>query len=155
MPKLINRQGQVLSPDAGLTWLTLTQWREQGAAMVGQRLGLEFQPDEHPESVAEELAQFAALAARFPKFTDGRGMTIAQRLRVRYGWRGPLWAVGDIMQDQLFALARVGFDHFALRDDQKVELAQAAFADHQVRYQGAWDEAQPLWRRADRLGLAP
>lgn len=155
MPKLINRQGQVLSPDGGLTWLTLTQWQAQGAAMVGQRLGLEFQPDEHPESVVTDLAQFAALAARFPKFTDGRGMTIAQRLRVRYGWRGPLWAVGDILQDQLFALARVGFDHFALRDDQKVELAKAAFADHQVRYQGAWDEVQPLWRRADRLGLAP
>ena len=52
MPKLINRQGQVLSPDVGLIWLTLTQWREQGTTMAGQRLGLEFQPDEHPESVA-------------------------------------------------------------------------------------------------------
>lgn len=154
MPKLIDRQGQVLAPDVGLTWLTLTQWREQGAEMAGQRLGLEFQPNEHPETVANDLVQFAALAARFPKFTDGRGMTIAQRLRVRYGWRGPLWAVGDILQDQLFALARVGFDHFALRDDQRVELAQAAFAGQQVRYQGAWDEAQPLWRRADRSGIA-
>jgi phosphoadenosine phosphosulfate reductase len=117
---------------------------------LGQRLGLEFQPNENPETVATDLNHFAALAARFPKFTDGRGLTIAQRLRVRYGWTGPLWAVGDVLQDQIFAMARVGFDHFALREDQNLEATVAALADNPVRYQASWDETQPLWRRVER-----
>jgi phosphoadenosine phosphosulfate reductase len=150
MQKLIDRRGQVLEVDPGLTWLTLAQWQEQGATLSGQRLGLEFQPNENPETVARDLNQFAALAARFPKFTDGRGLTIAQRLRVRFGWNGPLWAVGDVLQDQVFAMARVGFDYFALRDDQNLEATVAALTDDPVRYQASWDETQPLWRRVER-----
>jgi len=150
MQKFINRHGQVLAVDPGLTWVTLAQWQEQRAALSGQRLGLEFQPGENPETVAADLTQFVALAARFPKFTDGRGLTIAQRLRVRYGWGGPLWAVGDVLQDQIFAMARVGFDHFALRDDQNLEAVVAALTHDPVRYQASWDENLPLWRRVER-----
>jgi len=150
MQKLINGHGQVLAVDPALTWVTLTQWQEQRAALSGQRLGLEFQPNEHPETVAADLTQFVALAARFPKFTDGRGLTIAQRLRVRYQWTGPLWAVGDVLQDQIFAMARVGFDHFALREDQNLEATVAALIGDRVRYQSSWDETLPLWRRVER-----
>ncbi|NBY16406.1 MAG: DUF934 domain-containing protein [Betaproteobacteria bacterium] len=155
MQKHINRQGQVLAVDPALTWLTLAQWREQAAALSGQRVGLEFQPDENPDTVAADLNQFDALAARFPKFTDGRGLTIAQRLRVRYGWTGPLWAVGDVLQDQIFAMARVGFDHFALRDDQNLEATVTALTADRVRYQASWDETLPLWRRVERLAPTP
>ena len=166
MPKPINRQGILLAgPDAAaaIEWLTLAQWQARRAeqtasglatesAPVAPPLGLEFQAGEHPEAVAEDLHHFAALAVRFVRFTDGRGLTTAQRLRARLGWQGPLWAVGDILRDQLFALARVGFDHFALRDDQDAAAAAAALADYAVRYQGAWDEPQPLWRRVARSG---
>lgn len=155
MQKLINHHGQVLAVDPGLTWVTLAQWKEQGAALSGQRLGLEFQPGENPETVAADLMQFVALAARFPKFTDGRGLTIAQRLRARHGWDGPLWAVGDVLQDQIFAMARVGFDHFALRDDQNLEAVVAALTHDPVRYQSAWDENLPLWRRVERSAPTP
>ena len=155
MQKLIDGRGQVLEVDPGLTWLTLGQWQEQGATLLGQRLGLEFQPNENPDTIAEDLNQFAALAARFPKFTDGRGLTIAQRLRVRYGWTGPLWAVGDVLQDQIFAMARVGFDHFALREDQNLESTVAALTDNPVRYQASWDETLPLWRRVERFAPTP
>jgi len=150
MQKHINHQGEVLAVDPALTWVTLAQWREQGDALSGQRLGLEFQPNENPDIVAADLNQFAALAARFPKFTDGRGLTIAQRLRVRYGWTGPLWAVGDVLQDQIFAMARVGFDHFALREDQNLEATVTALTADRVRYQASWDETLPLWRRVER-----
>jgi len=155
MQKLIDGRGQVLEVDPGLTWLTLAQWQEQGGTLLGQRLGLEFQPNESPETVATDLNHFAALAARFPKFTDGRGLTIAQRLRVRFGWRGPLWAVGDVLQDQIYAMARVGFDHFALREDQNLEATVAALTDDPVRYQASWDETQPLWRRVERFAPTP
>ena len=49
--------------------------------------------------------------------------------------------------DQLFLLARCGFDTFALRDDQDAAAALAAFRDFSVRYQAAADEPLPLFRR--------
>lgn len=155
MPKLIDRQGQLVSAPTALSWLTLEQWQAvdaTAARAAGTPIGLEFQPADQPGLVAQDLPRFAALAVRFPKFTDGRGLTIAQRLRHRYGWQGPLWAVGEILRDQLFAYGRVGFDHFALRDDEDLDAARSALHDYAVRYQGAWDEPRPLWRRVERAG---
>ena len=43
----------------------------------------------------------------FPQFTDGRGYSIGALLRERYGFTGELRAIGDVLRDQLFYLARV------------------------------------------------
>jgi len=55
----------------------------------------------------------ALIAVDFPKFTDGRGYSIARLLRDRYNFRGELRAIGDVLRDQLFALSECGFDAFA------------------------------------------
>jgi uncharacterized protein (DUF934 family) len=89
----------------------------------------------------------------FPKFNDGRGFSIGRLLRERYGFRGELRAIGDVLRDQLFFLARCGFDAFALRDDQDVDEALGAFADFSEAYQPALDQPVPLFRR--RLAEAP
>ncbi len=54
-----------------------------------------------------------SLAIRFDKFTDGRPYTLAQRLR-ELGYAGELHAVGDINQELVHHLRRVGFTHFHL-----------------------------------------
>jgi len=96
------------------------------------------------------LDQFALIAINFPKFADGRGYTIAQQLRVRFGYRGELRAIGDVLRDQLFFMQRVGFDAFAVRADKDVESAINSLSDFSVRYQASVDEAQPLFRRETR-----
>jgi len=90
----------------------------------------------------------------FPVFTDGRGYSIARLLRDRHGWTGELRAVGDVLRDQLFALARCGFDSFALRAGQDVQASLAAFGDFSVRYQSATDEPMPLFRRRSEATAA-
>ena len=83
----------------------------------------------------------------FPQFTDGRGYSIARLLRERYGWRGELRAIGDVLRDQLFYLSRCGFDAFALRDDQDPHAALTAFDDFSEAYQASVERPQPLFRR--------
>jgi uncharacterized protein (DUF934 family) len=72
-------------------------------------------------------------------------------LRERYGWRGELRAIGDVLRDQLNFMARCGFDAFAVRADKDIHDALRAFEEFSVKYQGAFDTPQPLFRRRAAL----
>ncbi|HMS80876.1 MAG TPA: DUF934 domain-containing protein [Burkholderiaceae bacterium] len=137
-------------PDADLL-LPLDEWRERASVWGARpgRLGILLAPSDDPAAIAADLGRFALVAVGFPAFTDGRGYSSARLLRERHGWRGELRAVGDVLRDQLFLLARCGFDTFALRDDQDPRAALAAFGDFDVRYQSGVDEPVPLFRRRD------
>jgi len=130
----------------------LTAWKSHQADWLQQaaRVGVLLEPNEDPAEVASELAQFTLIAVNFPVFTDGRGYSIGRLLRERYGYTGELRAVGDIMQDQLFYLSRVGFDAFLLRADQSVEGAITALDSFSEAYQASVERPDPLFRR--RLG---
>ena len=58
-----------------------------------------------PAILKDHLAGLALIAIDFPKFTDGRGYSIGALLRC-HGWTGELRAVGEVLRDQLFYLAR-------------------------------------------------
>jgi uncharacterized protein (DUF934 family) len=83
----------------------------------------------------------------FPSLTDGRGYSIARLLRERYGYVGELRAVGDVQRDQLFNLARCGFDAFLLRKDEDADGALAALEEFSEAYQASVERPQPLFRR--------
>ena len=117
-----------------------------GAAASRLRLGVELGPADEPGDIAGDLAALSLIAIAFPRFTDGRGYSIARTLRGQYSWQGELRAVGDVLRDQLFYLARCGFDTFALRDDQNVDASLSAFRDFSEAYQAAVDRG-PLFAR--------
>ncbi|MEK1939121.1 MAG: DUF934 domain-containing protein, partial [Pseudomonas sp.] len=71
----------------------------------------------------------------------------AYMLRTRYGYKGEVRAIGDVLRDQLWALQRVGFDAFALREDKDPEDALKAFSEFNEVYQASADQPQPLFRR--------
>ncbi|WP_218132501.1 DUF934 domain-containing protein [Paracoccus isoporae] len=52
----------------------------------------------------------------FPSFTDGRGFTLARRLRVA-GYKGRLRATGYVIADQLPMARRSGFDEVEIDAD--------------------------------------
>jgi uncharacterized protein (DUF934 family) len=139
-------EGDVVVPLA--VWLSE---RERLLARTG-RLGVLLQPNDEPALIADDLAHLALIAVHFPVFTDGRGYSTARLLRERYGWRGELRAVGDVQCDQLFYLARVGFDAFELRRGEDAATAAAAFDDFSETYQAAADQPLPLFRRRERAG---
>lgn len=77
----------------------------------------------------------AFIAIDFPLYTDGRGYSLAQLLRTRYGWQGELRAIGDVMIDTIHYQARVGFDSFLVKPGHDPEKALAAFNTFTVHYQ--------------------
>jgi len=141
-----------IAPEADLL-ISFDEWRER--ARVWQqhrgRLGLLVSPSDDVRAIAGDIGRFALVAVHFPKFNDGRGYSSARLLRERLGFAGELRAVGDVLRDQLFLLARCGFDSFALRADQDPVAALSGFRDFSVRYQAATDEVLPLFRRRSAL----
>lgn len=73
-------------------------------------LGLLVSPGDNVEEVAGDLARFASIAIAFPAFTDGRGYTSARLLTERFGYRGEVRAVGDVLQDQIPLMRRCGIN---------------------------------------------
>ena len=113
----------------------------------GDDLGVWLSPTDDPTVIAAHLKHFAVVAVEFPIFRDGRGFSTATLLRNRHGYKGELRAIGDVLRDQLFFMARCGFDSFALRPDRSFDDALLAFKDFSVTYQSAVDQPQPLFRR--------
>ena len=104
-----------------------------------------------PADEPGEIGEFPGLVAvYFPAFTDGRGYSTARLLRQRYKYTGELRAVGDILRDQLYELARCGFDSFALRADQDLLAALRAFDDFSDAYQSGADHGALFERRFRR-----
>jgi uncharacterized protein (DUF934 family) len=126
----------------------LRLWREQRAALLARagRTGVWLEPSEDPAELFANAPLPELVAVRFPMFTDGRGYSIARLLRERHGYRSEVRAIGDVLQDTLFDLARCGFDAFALRADQDPASALAAFDDFSEVYQAAVDRG-PLFTR--------
>ena len=113
-------------------------------------IGVWIASDERPEPLKDDLPNFAVVAVDFPKFTDGRGYSIAYNLRVRLGWTGELRAIGDVLRDQLFSMRRVGFDAYAVRADRDPHDALKGLSDFSETYQASVDQKVPLFRRHAR-----
>jgi len=85
--------------------------------------------------LAPYLSRVPLVAIDFASTGDGRGFTQARLLRQRLGYQGQLRAVGKIRADQMFFLARCGFDAFELLDDEDVATAVAQLDRFSVAYQ--------------------
>ncbi len=113
-------------------------------------LGVWIAADERPEALKGDLDRFAVVAVDFPRFSDGRGYSIAFNLRKRLGWTGELRAIGDVLRDQLFAMSRVGFNAYATRQDRSIHDALKGLSVFSETYQASIDQPLPLFRRKPR-----
>ena len=129
--------------------LPLPFWLEHRDALCQRQARKAVWLDSHelPEALGEDLHGFELIALRFPVFSDGRAYSSARELRQNLAYKGELRAVGDVLRDQLFYMARCGFDSFALREDQNPEHALTAFDDFRDAYQSCVDCPDPLFRR--------
>jgi uncharacterized protein (DUF934 family) len=114
-------------PSEGKVILAETQWQEIDAqARADDRpLGLLLKPGQDLTNIAPDLVRFALVVIAFPKFTDGRGYSLARKLRTHYGYAGELRASGEILFDQLQFLARCGFDSFEITNAATLRLLDA------------------------------
>ena len=134
---------------AGPVIVPLASWSARREELRQRRepVGVWLKPDEDPVALGHDVNELPLVAVHFPKFADGRGYSIAVLLRTRLGYRGELRAIGDVGRDQLFYLARVGFDSFSLPHHRDPEAALAAFATFGEVYQASVTQPLPLFRR--------
>jgi uncharacterized protein (DUF934 family) len=155
--QLIDESWHLLPKDATLDGIPncddlivpLGLWVEHSTALKARDggLGVWLDAGEEIEEIADQLDHFQVIALNFPAFTDGRHTSTAYLLRNRYGYKGEVRAIGDVLRDQLFSYLRVGFDAFALREDKDPLDALKAFEEFSEVYQASTDQPLPLFRR--------
>lgn len=137
-------------PD-GQAVVPLAFWLEHSEALIRRgQVAVWLAGSEEPSQLVPWLPVLPLVAVDFPKFTDGRGYSVAYLLRSRFGYCGELRAIGDILADQLFYLRRVGFDAFAVRADKDIRQALQILQPFSDVYQGSWDNPAPAFRRHAR-----
>ncbi len=124
-----------------------TQERERWWLWDG-RLGVRIGPTDPVAALEQDFLRISLVAIEFGGLAEGRGYSQAQLLRKRYKFTGELRAVGNIQRDQLFYLARCGFDAFELPPQTDLEAVLPAFDEFSVAYQEAADSGVAPLRRA-------
>jgi uncharacterized protein (DUF934 family) len=168
MPTLIDRRGRrhddwvphdgdpALAPADAALLVPLATWKAHAQELTAREapVGVLLATHDDPAAIAGALDRLALIAVDFPKFTDGRGYSIARLLRERHGWRGELRATGEVLRDQLFYLVRCGFDSFALADGEDAGAALTHFSTFSDAYQAAADRGPLFLRRPATMDLA-
>jgi uncharacterized protein (DUF934 family) len=136
-------------PPTGPVIVPLALWKRDGELLLERddRLGVWLASHEDPADIAEDIDCFGVIAVDFPAFNDGRGYSTARLLRERYGYRGELRAIGDVLRDQLFYMHRCGFNAFAVREDRSIEEALKGLSDFSEGYQVSVERPVPYFRR--------
>lgn len=138
-------------PETGRVLIPLERLEEALAAEGAWELGLDLANDAEVEALAGAFERLSLISIAFPSFADGRGFSLARRLR-NAGFRGTLRARGHLIADQ-FAFARAcGFDEVEISEDlarrQPEEQWLAAARSEVPGYQRGYGESILDRRRA-------
>ena len=119
--------------------LPLARWHEERSQwwLWAGRLGVRIAPADRVELLRPDLTRLSLIAIEFTSPSEGRGYSQGRLLRDRLGFSGELRAVGYVKRDQLFFLARCGFDAFELSQGVDPQSVLTAFDDFDVSYQPA------------------
>jgi uncharacterized protein (DUF934 family) len=156
MPRRLLRDGLVAIDD----WQYLAEAPVEGAVPLivpydrwlqdrdqwisrGGRLGVLLAPAHPVEPLVADLSKLALIAAEFSGPSEGRGYSQARLLRERWKFGGELRAAGYVRPDQIFFMARCGFNSFELADGD-IEAASAAFSTFSAAYQPSNDAGLAL-----------
>jgi uncharacterized protein (DUF934 family) len=85
------------------------------------------------------------VALAFPRYRDGRAYSSARLLRERYGFKGEVRAVGDVLREQAGFMVRCGFDAFEPADGSSPEVWERAARRFRLVYQRGVDGRPPAF----------
>src|ERR1700735_1876072 len=151
MPRRLLRDGRIVDDDwsylaeaegnpAAALILTLAQWQADRDAWIarGGRLGVVLLPAHKVEVLAPDISRFALIGADFSGPSEGRAYSQARLLREHWRFAGELRATGYVRRDQLFFMARCGFNSFELPENE-LSAATAVFSTFSAEYQPSND----------------
>ncbi|OYX29819.1 MAG: oxidoreductase [Caulobacterales bacterium 32-69-10] len=125
---------------------------EADALLTGARpVGVRLNPDEPVEALEPYLDRLSLVALVFPKFRDGRAFSSASLLRQRYGFKGEIRAVGEVLRELARFMVRCGMDAYMPSDGSTPDDWARAVGRFRHVYQTAADGQTPAF--AERAGV--
>lgn len=152
--KIVDDDWQTLPEDAplpgsGRVIVSFKRWQEiRDAAKTNDAVfGVRIPNNVDVVELWSQLRERPLVAVEFPSFGDGRAFSQARLLHERFGYKGEIRAVGDVLRDEIFYMHRCGINAMVPRADQDLQGLLAAFGDFKVPYQAAADNVVPVVRR--------
>ena len=155
MPRRLLRDGRIVEDDwsylaeaageSAALILTFAEWQSERAAWMarGGRLGVVLQPADKVELLAPDISRLELIGAQFSGPSEGRGYSQARVLREQWKFGGELRATGFVRRDQLFFMARCGFNSFEMADAD-LDDAASALSTFSKAYQPSNDAGLPF-----------
>jgi uncharacterized protein (DUF934 family) len=139
----------------GRVIVSLKRFRREAA---GAEVGVEIEAGKDAQGALAEVADRPLVALKFEKFGDGRAFSYAILLRQRYGFRGELRAVGDVLLDEIPLMLRCGFTSFEVSNEATLKaLREGRLPKFPIAYQPglapgeAHETSRPWARRLTRV----
>jgi uncharacterized protein (DUF934 family) len=134
------------TPADGAIVVSLKRWLAERDALSSRAapVGVALEAGADAQAHLADLAGRPLVALAFAKFADGRSFSYARLLRDRYGFKGELRAVGDVLIDEIPLMLRCGFDSFEVTNAPTLRaLAAGRLPGPPIHYQpsSADDEA--------------
>lgn len=113
----------------------------ESATLVARNgeIGVDWPNDKDVSELQPFLSRLSLVTLTFPKFRDGRAYSQARLLRERFGYKGELRAVGNVLRDQVLMMARAGFDAFAFAKEADAAAFGQELSSYSVFYQPTGD----------------
>ena len=130
---------QTVRIPVGPVLVPLPVWQARRAELIyrehehGWPIGIWLEAEEGPETIEKDVDDFSVIAVKFDKFADLKDHTTARLLREKYGYKGELRAIGDLVGDRLAYQHRVGFDSFAVHANQKTATIPSYWFDRPTK----------------------
>jgi uncharacterized protein (DUF934 family) len=144
--------GHELSPGGCIT-VSLGRFLSEHEQLLhrNRSIGVRLQNTDDPALLAPFLDQIQVIELQFPKYTDGRAFSQSQMLRRRYGYKGEVRAIGQVLRDQLRLMIRSGFDAMQVEDPEITADAEGVYdiSAHEFSefYQSASDVSETIFTK--------
>jgi uncharacterized protein (DUF934 family) len=127
--------------------VSLARFQQEGERLLGEgrRVGVRIEASEAVEDLAYDLPRISVVALAFPKFGQGQAYSSARLLRERFGYKGEVRAVGDVLREQARFMVRCGFDAFEPADDSSSQEWTHAVTRFRHVYQRGADHVSPAF----------
>jgi len=131
--------------------VSLARFQQDGERLLGEgrSVGVRVETNEAVEDLAYDLPRIAVVALVFPKYRQGQAYSSATLLRERFGYRGEVRAVGDVLREQARFMVRCGFDAFEPADGSTPDDWTRKVGEFRHVYQRAADHAEPAFEERE------
>ncbi|MDE1173842.1 MAG: DUF934 domain-containing protein [Parvibaculaceae bacterium] len=140
------------APDAGVI-VSLERWQRESNELTasGRPLGVQLKSGQDPSEIARDLDKLSLVGLEFPAYRNGRAYSYASLLRQRYGFKGEVRAVGNVLRDQFLNMIRCGFDALEVADNITPAIYAEMTGEFTHAYQTAADGRPAVMSLRQRL----